>query len=114
MRITIGFSLKFSKKKPDETYPVYARFILNKKRVELTTRIYVTENIWDVAKERVSGKSDQVKTINNRLDKVATRILDVYNQFEAQNKKFDVFDIKNKLRGIKEEHGIIEMFDVYI
>jgi site-specific recombinase XerD len=114
MRIIIGFTLKFSKKRPDETYPIYVRFTLNKKRVELTTRIYVTDDIWDVAKERVSGKSDQARTINNRLDKVATRILDVYNQFEAQNRKFDVFDIKYKLLGIKEEHGIIEMFDVYI
>ena len=45
---------------------------------------------------------------------MSTNILDIYNQFEAQNKKFDVIDIKNKLCGIKTEHGIVEMFDTYM
>ncbi len=62
----------------------------------------------------MTGSSSLAKTINNRLDKVASNILDIYNQVEAQNKKFDVVDIKNKLCGIEEEHGIIEMFGVYM
>ena len=114
MRISIGFKLKRSKKRNDESIPVYVNIILNRRRVELSTRIFVSPNNWDQAKERVSGTSNKAKTINNRLDKMATNILDIYNQFEAGNKKFDVVDIKNKLCGIEEEHGIVEMFGVYM
>ena len=35
MRISIGFKLKKSKKRNDETIPVYVNIILNRKRVEL-------------------------------------------------------------------------------
>lgn len=114
MRISIGFKLKRSKKRNDETIPVYVNIILNRRRVELSTRIFVSPNNWDQAKERVSGTSNKAKTINNRLDKMATNILDIYNQFEAQNKKFNVLDIKNKLNGVSTEHGIVEMFDTYM
>lgn len=114
MRISIGFKLKRSKKRNDESIPVYVNIILNRRRVELSTRIFVSPNNWDQAKERVSGTSNKAKTINNRLDKMATNILDIYNQFEAQNKKFNVLDIKNKLNGVSTEHGIVEMFDTYM
>ncbi|SES90592.1 Site-specific recombinase XerD [Draconibacterium orientale] len=114
MRITIAFLLKKSKKREDRTYPVYVRFTLNGKRAELSTKIFVDQNSWDISKERMTGSSSLAKTTNNRLDKVASNILDIYNQFEAQNKKFDVVDIKNKLCGIEEEHGIVEMFGVYM
>ncbi|WP_321997545.1 site-specific integrase [Draconibacterium orientale] len=114
MRITITFLLKKSKKREDGTYPVYVRFTLNGKRVELSTKLFVDQDSWDLAKERMSGSTNSAKTVNNRLDKVASNILDIYNQFEAGNKKFDVVDIKNKLCGIEEEHGIVEMFGVYM
>ncbi|KJF44139.1 site-specific integrase [Draconibacterium sediminis] len=114
MRITIAFLLKKSKKREDRTYPVYVRFTLNGKRAELSTKIFVDQNSWDISKERMTGSSSLAKTTNNRLDKVASNILDIYNQFEAGNKKFDVIDIKNKLCGIEEEHGIVEMFDTYM
>jgi hypothetical protein len=73
----------------------------------MSTKVFVVKEFWDFAKERMSGSTKQAKTINNRRDKVATNILDTYNQFEAQNKMFDVIDIKNKLCGIEEEHGIV-------
>lgn len=114
MRITIAFLPKKSKKWEDKTCPVYVRFTLNGKRVELSTKLFVDLDSWDLAKERMSGSTNSAKTVNNRLDKVASNILDIYNQFEAQNKKFDVVDIKNKLCGIEEEHGIVEMFGVYM
>jgi len=114
MRITIAFLVKKTKKRTDGTYPVYVRFTLKGKRVEMSTKIFVDNDSWNSAKERASGNSPKVKAINNRLDKVASNILDIYNQFEAQNKKFDVTDIKNKLCGIESEHGIVEMFDNYM
>lgn len=114
MRITIAFLVKKTKKRPDGTYPVYVRFTLKGKRVEMSTKIFVDNDSWNSAKERVSGNGPKVKAINNRLDKIASNILDIYNQFEAQNKKFYVTDIKNKLCGIESEHGIVEMFDNYM
>ena len=114
MRITIAFQIKNSKKREDGTCPIYVRYTLKGKRVEMSTKIFVDKDSWDYSKERLTGCSNQTKIINNRLDKVATGILDVYNQFEAQNKKFNVIDIKNKLNGVSSEHGIIEMFDIYM
>lgn len=114
MRITIAFLLKPSKKKQDDICPIYARFTYKGKRAEISTKVFTEKGAWDSLKERMAGSSNRAKTINNRLDKISSNILDIYNQFEAQNKSFNVTDIKNKLCGISSEHGIVEMFDTYM
>ncbi len=87
MRITIAFLQKRSKKKPDDSCPIYVRFTYKGKRAEISTKVFTEKGLWDNLKERMAGSTNKAKTINNRLDKIATNILDVYNQFEAQNWK---------------------------
>jgi len=114
MRVSIVFQLKKSKKRQDGSCPVYTRFTLNRKRVELSTRIFVDADSWDSVRQRLDGKSEQVKIINNRLDKISSKILDYYNQFEAGQEEFSVYDIKNRLCGIADEHTLIEVIEFYI
>ena len=110
MRVTITFLLKTL----DGTYPIYVRATMLGKRIELSTGINTEEHIWNRENQRLIGKSSEIKIKNNRLEKTYSNILDIYNQLKASKQDFDVYDIKNRICGITEEHTILEVFDIYI
>lgn len=114
MRVTITFLLKTKKLRLDGTYPIYVRVTMLGKRIELSTGINTEEHIWNRENQRLNGKSSEIKIKNNRLEKTYSNILDIYNQLEASKQDFDVYDIKNRICGISEEHTILEIFDIYI
>ncbi len=114
MRVTISFLLKTKGLRTDGSYPVYVRVTLYGKRFEMSTGINTKTDLWNRGNQRLNGKSSEIKIKNNRLDKTCSNILDIYNQLEASKQVFDVYDIKNRLCGIADEHTILEVFDNYI
>ena len=66
--LSILFVLKKGKKDKEERAPIYCRITVNGERVELSTNEKVEENKWDFAFQRVKGRSETSRTINNHLD----------------------------------------------
>lgn len=64
----------------DGKFPVYARCTLDGRRFELSTGVFVLKLDWDEKAQVLKGRSEKIKTLNNRLDKFITKINDVYNQ----------------------------------
>lgn len=87
MRVTVNFSLKKTKSRADGKCPVYVRCTMNNQRFECSTGIFIQPDLWNANKQQFSGKSEEIKILNNRLDKINTRIQDVYNQFESNGWK---------------------------
>lgn len=114
MRVTIVFQLKASKARTDGNCPIYVRVTIRGKRIELSTGLFVNSEAWDPVKQRVQGKTAEVKSINNRLNKVYSTILDVYYRLEATNKGSDISALKLELTGVSDEHTLFELFDYYI
>lgn len=78
MRVTVNFSFKRSKTRTDGECPVYVRCTMNSQRFELSTGIFIVLESWDDDKQKVIGRTEEVKILNNRLDKITTRVQDIY------------------------------------
>ena len=111
MRVTVNFSLKRTKSRTDGKCPVYVRCTMNNQRFECSTGIFIHPDLWNANKQQISGKSEEIKILNNRLDKIKTRVQDIYNQLESIGDTFSVIEVKNKLLGVSDEKGVLEILD---
>ena len=114
MRITVNFSLKKSKLGTDGKCPIYLRCTMDGQRVELSIGIFIAPETWDESKQQIKGRTEEVKILNNRLNKTAVRVQDIYNQLESKGESFSVIHVKNKLSGVSDEKGVLEILDSLI
>lgn len=111
MRVAVCFQLKKSKMRTDGVSPLYVRCTLHGQRFEVATGFMVLHDNWNESKQLIKGRTEDVKIINNRLDKIRTRIQDIYNQLESIGGSFDVLTIKERFLGNRKEKGLLEVFD---
>ena len=114
MRLTINFLMKKARQKNNGEIPVYVRFTLNSKRVELSTGIYCHPDNWDEKGQQIRGRNENARILNNRLNKIEDDIQDHYNKLKSIGDNFDVITIKNKLLNIDDREGILKVFDYYL
>jgi hypothetical protein len=63
--------------------PIYLRFSISKKRVELSTNLFVDPKLWDSEGQFVKGKTEEAQTINRRLALIKGELHKKYLQLEA-------------------------------
>jgi integrase len=114
MRVTVNFSLKKTKSRADGKCPVYVRCTMNNQRFELSTGIFIISEFWNDQKQLVIGRSEEAKILNNRLDKIRTRVQDVYNLTESKGEAFAALHVKNRLLRVSNERGVLEILDIII
>ena len=114
MRIAVCFQLKKSKMRTDGVCPLYVRCTLHGQRFEVATGFSALPENWNEVSQLIKGRTEDVRIINNRLDKIRTKILDIFNQLEALREPFDILSIKDKFLGREKENGLIEMFECVI
>jgi len=84
---------------------------MNNQRFELSTSIFIIPQSWDDERQQVFGRTEETKILNNRLSKIDTRIQDIYNQLESKGEPFSVLHVKNKLLGVSDDKGVLEILD---
>ncbi len=114
MKIIINFSLRKNRESADGKSPIYVRFTIKNKRVDLSTGIFVPQDQWDENKQHVKGKIPGARVLNERLDKMKTEIQDIYNQLRSSSEEFDATTIKNRLLNAEESKGVLFVFDYYL
>ncbi len=114
MRIIINFSPRKTRAKQDGQTPIYVRFTVNSKRVDLSTSVFINPNHWDGAKQRINDKIPGSYVINQRLDKLKTEIQDIFNQLKSNGEDFSVNSIKNILLNTNDSKGVLHVFDYYL
>jgi hypothetical protein len=111
MRIRVTLLLKKSKVRSNGKYPVYARCVMDGRRIELSTSILVDSNDWDKSRQEIIGNSEEIRILNNRLLKFISGIYDIFNQLEAGTNIFDVYTLKERITGVKSKDYFIELFE---
>ena len=114
MRVTVNFSLKKTKSRADGKCPVYVRCTMNNQRFELSTSIFICPESWDNDRQQVAGRSEETKILNNRLNKISSKIQDVYSQLASKGEPFSILNVKDKLLGISNEKGVLEVLDIIV
>lgn len=95
----------------DGVCPLYVRCTMSGQRFEVATGFIALCDNWNESKQLIKGRTEDVKIINNRLEKIRTKIQDIYNQLESIGEPFDVRTIKERFLGNRKEKGLLEVFD---
>ena len=114
MRVTVCFQLKMAKPRSDGKFPIYARCTLNGQRFEFATEFFIFSEMWNDSAQQITGRTEDVKILNNRLGKIVSKIQDIYNQLESLGEPFGATSIKNKFLGLSNERGLLEVFDIVV
>jgi site-specific recombinase XerD len=84
---------------------------MNNQRFELSTSIFICAESWDEERQQVVGRSEEAKILNNRMNKISNRVQDVYSQLESKGEPFSILNVKDKLLGVSNEKGLLEILD---
>ncbi len=113
--LNVLFYLKKAKKTKAGEAPVYLRVTVNGQRAELSVRRSVKPVIWDSKAQRVKGKSEKVRLVNNYLDEIENKVNRHYNIALQENQMITAEHLKNMIAGKdKQKKMLIPVFDEYI
>jgi site-specific recombinase XerD len=113
LNLFIRFRL-FKSRGKNGKLPIYVRFTINQKRVELSTNEYVAPIAWDAEGQFVKGKTQEAQTINRRLALIKGELHKKYLQLEALSKPITAEILKNLYQGVDENRkSLQEAIDIY-
>lgn len=99
-------------------FPIYARITVDGKRVEVSLKRNVSNELWDQKAQRLKGKGEVQMIINSYLDLVRGQIQSIYNQLLSTNEEITATKLKNRFLGKEEKvvptfKTIMEAFDYH-
>lgn len=115
MRVIVCFQLKKGKcRETDGKCPLYVRCTLNGQRFEVSSGLFIVNDLWSDDFQQVKGNTEEVKVLNIRLVKIKPKIQDIHNQLESLGEPYDITSIKDRFLGKSLTKGFIEVFDEVI
>lgn len=106
-----SFSLKFylssDNKHQSGQFPVYLRIVVNRKKVEISTKLMVkNENDWDEITQRVNHKSP----VNSEINKIEAQITNYYDGLKHNGKPISALTLKEHYLGRGERTVSLKLF----
>lgn len=87
--------------------PVFLRITVNRKIAEISMKGTISASLWDQAKERSRGKSPEDIELNNYINSVKSRLINIHRELEIEDNPVSAEIIKNIFLGndTKKEDG---------
>ena len=82
--------------------PLYVRITVNKKRVYLSLKRKVEATKWDTSQSKVKGHSADARQINDYINQVNRRLLEVHKQLEDEQRVITAQAIKARYLGVDD------------
>ena len=98
-----NFIIRRVKQKSRATTLVYVRITVDGARTEVSLQRECDPDRWDPDKGRLSGKTEEVKSINAYLDAVQLKIYDIFQTFISTGVDFDGEKLKARYLGFDVE-----------
>jgi len=98
----ISFILKRKKAKNDE-YPIYAKIVVNKKKLELSTKRSIQIEYWDTKRQEIKKSYHSQKELNEHLAVVKNKLYSCYTELLQTNKIITAQRIKDLYTGNVKE-----------
>ena len=112
--VSATFLIKKSKPREDHSCQIYVRISVNGKRSEIFTHRYCNPNDWCRKKSRKNGTKPNTRKLNNHLDNIYSRIIDIHQSLFDRKERISSNAIKNKFLGINQiEKSIVEVFNIH-
>ncbi|MCC5920764.1 MAG: site-specific integrase [Cyclobacteriaceae bacterium] len=113
-RIRVSYLLKKNIQK-DGKAPLFLILSLDSKRNYYSLNIKVEVKRWLGSSRKISGTSPEVTKINDYLDSIRLRVIEIYERLTAEDKSISADVIFNELMGVKEEERkLSELIDYHM
>ncbi|WP_340114279.1 site-specific integrase [Maribellus mangrovi] len=110
--LSILFFIKRGKVDKSSRAPIYCRITVNGERAELSINEKAEPNKWDVAAQRVKGRSEIVRSINDHIEIIESKIKAHFNKCVDENEHITARLLKDMLSGIKQKkYFLIQVFE---
>jgi site-specific recombinase XerD len=96
------FFVKKSKIKANGTAPIYLRITIDGKPKEIASKRYVQPDKWDNKLQKVSGSSDEVKSLNLYLKTLEQQVYDAHHTLMKDKTIATASGLKTKLQGTEQ------------
>ncbi len=77
--------------------PIYLRITVNGKRAEMSTNRKVDVSKWDSDTQRVKGRSESARILNDYLDGLQNRINRDFNSFNEKGEEITTYGLKDSV-----------------
>ena len=106
MRSSNTFGIQFvtrqSKQQKDGEATVFARITVNGRRGEISLKKKVNPKNWDEVKGKARGTKEEIRKLNEHIERVRTLIADGYHELIQQKKVVNVDTVKSLFLGTEE------------
>ncbi len=102
MKSTNNFAVRFILRHTNKNLPeavIYARIIVDKKRVEISLNKLIDPGFWNGEKQSAFGSKELVNRINPYIDEVRFKLNDCYRQLKMQDTFITAEEIKSLFVG---------------
>lgn len=96
------FFIKKSKIKANGTAPIYLRITIDGKPKEIASKRYIQPEKWDNKLQKVSGSSDEVKSLNLYLKTLEQQVYDAHHSIMKDKTTATASSLKSKLQGTEQ------------
>lgn len=97
------FYVKKSKLAANGTAPIYLRITIDGKITEVAVKRYVVPDKWNSQAQKVSGTTEDVKTLNAYLKTFEQQVYEAQHTLLKDKEQVTTESIKNKLMGVEEK-----------
>lgn len=80
--------------------PVQLKVTVNKERIEVSINQSIKSELWNSTAEKSMGKDRKSLEVNNRLDSIRFRLMEIYREMEINGEEITARKIVNKFQGI--------------
>lgn len=89
------FYLKKKAEKADGKVPVMMRITVDCEIAQMSAKLFVTPDLWDITAGKVSGKNAEALSINPMLEQIKARIVNHYNRILQEDDFVTAEKVKN-------------------
>ena len=95
----IQFVIRLPKQQKNDQATVFARISVNGRRCEISLKKKVNPQNWDEAKGKARGTKEEIRKLNEHIERVRTLIADGYHELVQQKKVVTVDAVKSLFLG---------------
>ena len=112
-----SFGIQFvcrKNKEREKNFTIFARITINGIVSEISLKQNISSKDWNPEAEMGKGRSAEIKTLNQFLDQVRTRLNNIYRELMVEGDLPTVIMVKNHFLGIEEQgKSILDAFDYH-
>ena len=111
--LSILFFVRKDKRDDVGEAPIYLRITVNGKRAELSTNRKVEISKWDSDTQRIKGRSESARILNDYLDGLQNRINRDFNSFNEKGEEITASRLKDSLMGKDvKRYYMVQIFEM--